>query len=169
MAEVKQNFYERNKKIIDTAALFGLGYLLVKPLFSGVADALGINNPNTNANNTALNNPLVADAWNPNYWKQVQALGQGVWVNDDSDVDIMVDDIYHSLAGLFDNDSAIIGIFQNLQYKTQVSYLADKFNQKQNRSLYSWLLNGRGTSPASGMSTNNLAIVNDLVSKMKNK
>jgi hypothetical protein len=51
--------------------------------------------------------------------------------------------------------------FKKLQYKTQVSYLADKWQQQKGSDFLSFLGNGGGILPWDGLSTEHLsALIN---------
>lgn len=105
--------------------------------------------------------------WSPNYYKEVMQQYGSAHILTYNGAVALSKDIYEALAHVFDEDDIVIGIFQKLTYKTQVSYLADIFQQKYGKSLYTYLLNGGGWSWASGMKTANLTIVNNLVKQMK--
>jgi hypothetical protein len=109
------------------------------------------------------------DWWSPQYYKDVKNKRGFVNVLTPDSGDDFARYIYNALSGVFDNDNEVIAVFQQLTRKTEVSYLADRFMLKYGMGLYSFLLNGSGWSPASGMSDGNLKIVNDLVEKMKNE
>jgi hypothetical protein len=111
----------------------------------------------------------TGNAWQPNYWRDY-ALKNGGYVHiiGVNGAKFSAQQIYNALRHVIDDDDVVINIFQQLNYKTQVSYLADIFQQQYGKSLYTYLLNGGGWSWASGMKDTNLAIINKLVNKMQN-
>lgn len=105
----------------------------------------------------------VNSPWNPNYWKQFknyQLITTKV-VND------MINTIENSFGVLSDNYDVILAQFKKLSYKTQVSYLADKWQQQKGTDLLSFLGNGGGIFPWDGLSNDHLSSLITYVNNLK--
>jgi len=105
----------------------------------------------------------INSAWNPNYWKQFK---KPIIVTDKAADDILYI-IQDSFGVLADNYDAILAQFKKLSYKTQVSYLADKWQQKKGTDLLSFLGNGGGLFPWDGLSTEHLSNLITFVNNLK--
>ncbi len=101
--------------------------------------------------------------WNPNYWKQFSR----PTVITDKVTDDIIYIIQDSFGVLADNYSAILNQFKKLTYKTQVSYLADKWQQQKGTDLLTFLGNGGGIFPWDGLSTENLSSLITFVNNLK--
>lgn len=77
-------------------------------------------------------------------------------------------DIYHALGFWHDDFDTIYGIFQTMKTKSQVSYLADKFQKRYNVGLLSFLNDGNSTLslPWDGLRNSNLSKIIDLVNSL---
>jgi hypothetical protein len=81
----------------------------------------------------------------------------------------VTDDIINKIENAFtlisDNYESILAQFKRLSYKTQVSYLADKWREKKGSDLLYFLDNGGGLFPWDGLTKENL---NNLVTYANN-
>jgi len=105
----------------------------------------------------------INSAFNPNYWKQFN----GSKIITDKAVNDIIYIIQDSFGVLSDNYDAILAQFKKLTYKTQVSYLADKWQQKKNTDFLSFLGNGGGFLPWDGLSNDHLAAIISYVNSLK--
>lgn len=105
----------------------------------------------------------INSPFNPNYYKQFNRpiLITNAVVND------MVNTIENSFGILADDYDVILAQFKKLSYKTQVSYLAEKWQQKKGTDLLSFLGNGGGIFPWDGLSTDNLSSLISYVNNLK--
>lgn len=79
---------------------------------------------------------LYGSAFTPSYYKQKP----GALLLTNAAADAYARVIYEAKGGIFnDNESAVYGIFQNLKTKTQVSYLADRFQSLFGKSMVAYL------------------------------
>jgi len=101
--------------------------------------------------------------WNPNYWKQ---FNRPIIITDNV-VNDMIATIEDSFGVLSDNYDVILGQFKKLSYKSQVSYLADKWQQKKGTDFLSFLGNGGGIFPWDGLSNDHLSSLITYVNNLK--
>lgn len=101
--------------------------------------------------------------WNPNYWKQ---FNRPILITDKASDDIIAI-IQDSFGVLADNYDSILAQFKKLSYKTQVSYLADKWQQQKGTDLLSFLGNGGGIFPWDGLSNDHLSSLITFVNNLK--
>lgn len=104
----------------------------------------------------------INSPWNPNYWKQYS----NSKVITDAAVNDIINFIADSFGVLWDNYDGILAQFKKLSNKTQVSYLADKWQQKKGTDLLSFLGNGGGFLPWDGLSTDHLAALISYVNNL---
>jgi hypothetical protein len=133
------------KKIQDSPilpyAIIGVGgvaiYFIYKSI-RGTTDLLDITK--SKEDKQALQQIIQNDnAWSSNYWKsfkngKVQLIKQ---VEAERLRKIIVNSI--SRVPFMTNNSAILSVFKNLKYKTQVSFFADYFLKKENVDLLSYI------------------------------
>jgi hypothetical protein len=70
--------------------------------------------------------------------------------------DDIINKIQNSFTLVSDNYEAILAQFKRLSYKTQISYLADKWREKKGTDLLYFLDNGGGLFPWDGLTKENL-------------
>jgi len=92
--------------------------------------------------------------FNPNYWRQ---FGAGALILTESDARRYSDTIKDAYGIFNDDENAIYGVFELLKTKSQISYLALKFNQYYNMSLLGYL--------QSFLNESELAKVADIINK----
>ena len=106
-----------------------------------------------------IDNALLGtgNAFDPKYWQTVA----GAHILTDSFTNQAIDNIINAFTLFYDNYNAVLSVFKQLNYKTQVSYLAYKFNQKTGNDLLGFLSDAGGLLPWDGLSKEHLsAIVN---------
>ena len=103
-------------------------------------------------------------AWNPNYWRK-----GGATLIREADVQRFVNTIWNAPGYLFDDFDAVLGVFKQLKTKSQVSFLADKFNQMKGKDLLNWLQGGGALSwPADRFSAEQVNQLIKYVNGLKN-
>ena len=99
----------------------------------------------------------INSPWNPNYWHQYS----GAHIITGTALGDIIYNIQDSFGVLADNYDVILAQFKKLQYKTQVSYLAEQWQKQKGTDLLSFLGNGGGIFPWDGLSTEHLsALIN---------
>lgn len=90
------------------------------------------------------------------YWKPAYYKKTGGRILTRQSAETMAKKINSSFTFLYDDSARILGIFNQLKAKTQVSYLADVFYQLYNLDLLNTLKVGSDFWPMDGMSESNL-------------
>jgi hypothetical protein len=133
------------KKIQDSPilpyALIGVGGVAIYFLYKtvrGTTDLFDITK--SKEDKQALQEIVKNDnAWSSNYWKSFS--GGKVQLINISECErlrkIIVDSV--SRVPFMTNDSAILSVFKNLKYKTQVSFFADYFLKKEKVDLLTYI------------------------------
>ena len=127
---------EDRKTLLYVGGAVAVYVLIINPILKkiGVKTSQSVQQ----AQQGGINNPF-----NPLFWKN----RGGALIITNSAVDMMITKIYSSF-GLFQDDfNAIFSVFKQLKTQSQVSYLADRFNQKYNADLITFLGNGGGIFP----------------------
>lgn len=136
-----------------------LGYMLViKPIFN----ALGITK---SAEQQAIDVAATYPVWGASFYKNGPA---NQLLLDDSTAATYASIIQQYPGLLYDNYAGVLGVFQALRTKSQVSQLCDVFQKKYNRSLYAYLLDGGGILPWDGLSGDHLTQINKIVNSLPN-
>ena len=104
-----------------------------------------------------------ASPWKPTFYKRAPA---GSLILTSSVANEYARRIHDAFTVFQDDFNAIQSVFSRLQTKSQVSYLADVFNQKYKEDLLSFLGDGGGILPWDGLSDTNLAKITDLVNRL---
>lgn len=156
----KQQF---DTKTLLTVGAVGLGvYLLYKPI-KKLFDTFGITESSTEQEVTQQQSAGVKSPFSPLYWRQfkkshiltqVQAKAKAKAIRD-------------SFGAFGDNYVRILAVFKTLNYKTQVSYLAETFAKLYKADLLQALQSGRYNTFWSGLSDKQLQTIIDLVNKLK--
>ena len=114
--------------IITGAMIFGVFYF-----GRNILENLGLVSDRKESNDLLqLNNE---DYFNPNYWQRKLPAK----IITESFSRKYSDDIYNAYGYFNDDENVIYGVFEQMKTKSQVSYLAYKFNQYYNRSLIEYL------------------------------
>jgi len=74
--------------------------------------------------------------------------------------------IYDALNWYADDTAAVNGVFSALKTQSQVSFLAEVFNQKYNADLLTYLSEGSDTFPWNGLGDNELLRITNLVNNL---
>jgi len=126
------------------------GGLVALMVVNKILVALGIGKgAGGHAVDTEQNDP--GSEWKPAYYKSLPA-GTQYYTLTASGGDLFSKQIYNAFTLFKDNFDQIMGVFNQLQTKTQVSVLADYFQQKYNRDLLTFLKDGGGVLPWDGLS-----------------
>ena len=148
----RSNFLKDNSQLIIGLVVVYFGYTkVIKPILESVGlqksdEELEIEKQTSNP----------GSAWNPNYWRK-----GGATLIREADVQRFVNTIWNAPGYLFDDFDAVLGVFKQLKTKSQVSYLAHKFNEAKGKDLLNWLQGGGPLSwPADRFSANQ---VNQLI------
>lgn len=114
----------------------------LKMFFGSITDALGItNSPEVAANKAAIAAATQASAsvgspWSPQFYKNAPA---GSAILTQAAADALAAQIWNS-SGIFTaNIDEVYGAIKQLHAKSQVSYLADRFDALYNKDLLSWI------------------------------
>ncbi len=80
--------------------------------------------------------------WSPTYYKTLQAQGKSIWLLTAASADLLAKQIYTSTGAFTDNWAQAFGAIKQCKYKTQISFLAERFKLKYNADLITWLPGG---------------------------
>lgn len=156
----KSNFLKDNSSLIIGLVVVYFGYTkIIKPLLEGV----GLSKSEAELEiERQTSNP--ASPWNPNYWRK-----GGATIITNSQVEKFVNTIWNAPGYVYDDFDAVLGVFKQLKTKSQVSYLADKFNQLKGKDLLNWLQGGGALSwPADRFSADQVNQLIKYVNGLKN-
>ena len=156
----KSNFLKDNSSLIIGLVVIYFGYTkVIKPLLEGV----GLSKSEAEIEiEQQTSNP--SSPWNPNYCRK-----GGATIITNSQVQKFIDTIWNAPGYTFDDFDAVLGVFKQLKTKSQVSYLADKFNQAKGKDLLNWLQGGGALSwPADRFSADQVNQLIKYVNGLKN-
>lgn len=120
----------------------------IDDLFASVTDRLNLTeSPTEKQSAQQYAQAPTKNAFNPQYWRELQksAYPKKVYFVTAKNADKMITDLYDSIhiyLPIAPDADRILGIFSQLKYKSQVSFIADKFQQKYKRDLLTFLDNG---------------------------
>lgn len=100
--------------------------------------------------------------WKPVFWRQETPS----LVIQESFVQDWISQIHDAFTVTNDDFNAVFNVFSQLKTQSQVSYLADKFQQKYQEDLLSFLKDGGGIMPWDGLSDGHLKILTSLVTNL---
>lgn len=83
----------------------------------------------------------VQDYTSPRYWSSNQQAGKNVKVLTMASVNKLVADLLDSHGVFNDDEEKMTGVFKQLKFKSQYSFLADYFTRKTGQDLTAWLKN----------------------------
>lgn len=151
-------------KTIVTVGAVGLGiYILYKPI-KALFDTFGITQSQTSQAVTTLQTSGAKSPFSPLYWKSVRK----AFLIPQANVTAKAKAIHDSINYLGNDYARILAIFKTLTYKTQVSFLADKFAQMYKSDLLDYLRNGKSNFLIhNALSDNQVQTIIDLVNKLK--
>lgn len=136
-----------------------LAFTAIKRLLIAGGIAAG---PGTKSASQEITNPV--SYWKPSYYKRYGGLLITRAVAENYAKRI------HDAFGIFQDDfNAIMGVFSQLKAKTQISFLADVFQQRYGEDLLTFLTNGGGILPWDGLSDKQLETLIAFTNKLKNK
>ena len=156
----RSNFLKDNSQLIIGLVVLYFGYTkVIKPLLEGV----GLSKSDEEIEiEKQTSNP--GSPWNPNYWRK-----GGATLIREADVQRFVNKIWNAPGYISDDFDAVLGVFKQLKTKSQVSYLADKFNQMKGKDLLNWLQGGGALSwPADRFSAERVNQLIKYVNGLKN-
>jgi hypothetical protein len=156
----RNNFLKDNSSLIIGLVVLYFGYTkVIKPLLEGV----GLSKSDEEIEiEKQTSNP--GSPWNPNYWRK-----GGAMLIRETDVQRFVNTIWNAPGYISDDFDAVLGVFKQLKTKSQVSYLADKFNQMKGKDLLNWLQGGGALSwPADRFSAEQVNQLIKYVNGLKN-
>ena len=156
----RNNFLKDNSSLIIGLVVLYFGYTkVIKPLLEGV----GLQKSDEEIEiEKQTSNP--GSPWNPNYWRK-----GGATLIREADVQRFVNKIWNAPGYISDDFDAVLGVFKQLKTKSQVSYLADKFNQMKGKDLLNWLQGGGALSwPADRFSAEQVNQLIKYVNGLKN-
>jgi hypothetical protein len=156
----RSNFLRDNSQLIIGLVVIYFGYTkVIKPILEGV----GLQKSSEEIEiEKQTSNP--SSPWNPNYWRK-----GGATILTNANVNRFIETIWNAPGYFYDDFEAVLGVFKQLKTKSQVSYLADKFNQAKGKDLLSWLQGGGALSwPADRFSSEQVNQLIKYVNGLKN-
>ena len=150
---------------IDTTTVFlAVAGIVGISLASKLFTKIGIwNGPGEKDTQHEQANPY--SPWKPAFWQSYQ--GNQLLIKEEK-VQEFIKTIHNAFTVFQDDFNAIMSVFSQLKTKSQVSYLSDKFNQRYDEDLLSFLKDGGGILPWDGLSDSHLKTLNDLVNNLPN-
>ena len=104
-------------------------------------------------------NATLGSYWSPAYWNNVAKKYGTATVIGSNVANALVDTLWDATGIINDDEEAIYGVFRNLQYLSQISYLSQVFYAKHKQDLYGYLSNY--------LNTDELNTIANIVSKFK--
>lgn len=159
MADQK-NFLEK----IPTPVYYGIGiYIGYRAILRPILIELGLiksdEEKEVDKNTSDPNSPF-----SPTMWKKGPT---GTLIIKEETVNKFIDSIWNSVGWFSDDFDRVLSVFKNLKTQSQVSYLSDKFQQKKQKDLLSWLLGGNWASwPGDRFSADQVSQLIDYVNKL---
>lgn len=153
-----------DQKTIITIGAVGLGiYILYKPI-KALFDTFGITQSQTSQAVQQAQTSGAKSPFSPLYWRSFNNAKILTQANSTAKAKA----IYNSITYLGNDYSRILAIFKTLSYKTQVSYLAQKFQELYKMDLLEYLRNGKSNFLVhNALSESQLQTIIDLVGKLK--
>ena len=127
-----------NKTIITVGAVALGAWILYKPIRT-LFDTLGITTSETQQQLQQAQTTGVKSPFSPLYWKQFKKAHLLTQAQADAKAQV----IYNSITNFGPKFDKILAVFKTLQYKTQVSFLADVFARKYKTDMLDYLQNGK--------------------------
>lgn len=131
------------KQMINIALIIGGGFIIYK-FGKTITDALGL----TTSKEEKQAQQVFASApaenpWSPTYYKELNKKNT-IYLMPQQSLETKAKGIYNAISKIpFMTDSAKIGaIIKSLQYKTQVSYLAEYFAKKYGYDMFTYIKDG---------------------------
>lgn len=144
--------------------LYGGGLLIVyfgilRPLLEKLGIATSAAEQTINTQTTVQNQK---NPFSPVYWKTIP---NATLITKNATIGLC-QRIYNAMGYFTDNESEIFSVFNQMKYKTQVSWLADIFQQQYKIDLFDFLRRGKGTLPQAGLSDTELQQIINQVNKL---
>lgn len=163
-ARYKRNGVGKIDKSDVQTGLYIVGGLMLIGAVNKIATMFGFSSgPGGSQSGAEQSNPY--SPWKPNYWRYANTKTAVLLLTNAAALDY-AKKIQNAFAVLQDNFNEIMGVFSQLRTKTQVSFLADIFQQKYNQDLLTFLRDAGGLLPWDGLSDDHLKIITDLVAAM---
>jgi hypothetical protein len=109
--------------------------------FKGIFESLGLSNSAADISvMTTQQDP--GSPWSPLYYKTLQRQGKNIMLLTQASADLLAKQIYESTGAFTDNWPPAFGAIKQAKYKTQISFLAERFKAKYNADLITWLPGG---------------------------
>jgi len=129
--------------ILIVLSVIVIAFLVINKIFKGggaIMKAIGLEDTDEEigVNKLLSKNQALAEQanyWSPTLWKQKA----GCKIIKSAFADKLVDQIYSSVGYFYDTPSQAVAAFKQLKYKSQISYLADKFNTSKQLDLKTFL------------------------------
>jgi hypothetical protein len=152
------------KKEDKQLLLYGGGLLLVYfGVLRPILKKLGIQNSAADISVQQQQQlPNNQNAFSPIYWKQFPS----ATLLTRAGTEQLAKRIFDAMGYFSDDEAAVISVFRQLKYKTQVSWLADIFQQNYKTDLFDFLKNGKGTLWQAGLNSDELNEIINLVNKL---
>jgi hypothetical protein len=153
-----------DQKTILTIGAVGLGiYILYKPI-KAIFDTFGITQSQTSQAVQQQQTSGSKSPFSPLYWRSVKK----AFLIPQANVTAKAKAIYDSINWLGNDYARILAIFKTLSYKTQVSFLADKFAQMYKTDLLDYLKNGKSNFLVqNALNDTQVQTIIDFVNKLK--
>ncbi len=144
--------------------LYGGGLLIVYfGILRPILEKLGI--ARSQAEQQLINQqnlPNSKNPFSPVYWKQIP----GAKLITKNATNALAKRLYEAMGYFSDDEPAIFSVFSQLKYKTQVSWLADNFQQIYKMDLLDFLKRGKGQMPQAGLSETELQQILNIVNTL---
>jgi len=106
--------------------------------------------------------PNNKNPFSPIYWKTVS----GAKLFTRNATNSLAKRIYEAMGFFSDDEPAVYSVFSQMKYKTQVSWLADVFQQNYKIDLLDFLKRGKGQLPQAGLNSNELQQILNIVNAL---
>jgi hypothetical protein len=108
------------------------------------------------------NLPNNKNAFSPVYWKTIP----NAKLITRNATNGLCKRIYDAMGYFSDDEPAVFSVFAQLKYKTQVSWLADVFQQNYKIDLLDFLKRGKGQLPQAGLNSDELQQIINIVNAL---
>jgi hypothetical protein len=153
-----------DQKTILTIGAVGLGiYILYKPI-KALFDTFGITQSATAEAVQQAQTSGAKSPFSPLYWRGIR----GAYLIPVSQANAKAKAIFDSITYFGNDYSKILAIFKTLNYKTQVSFLAQQFQALYKKDLLEYLRSGKSSRLVqNALSENKIQTIIDFVNKLK--